>query len=236
MTFATHSQEIERIYSQFSRLGYRAIAITAANEGEGVSSVLRTLAQRYLLSGHKTLVIDLNFYHPTLMPVLDVTEPNDGKAILATPQLIATDDDQAVMTGIATPKGRSALVKLRRSGVLEEMIAKWHQEYDVVLFDTSPLNRVNANNLPAERVAAACDGALMVVLAGRTTKAQMHDAVDRLQAVDAAIVGSVLNDKYNPPLRDELLREINRLPKMLQWLAKRLSKIVTKHRLLSLDV
>ena len=235
MHTAPQNLEIERIYAHASAHGLRAIAITACNAGEGVSHVTLALAQRYLLAGASALVVDLNLHRPLLTSLLETYDAQPGIEPFTAPRLTGPRDGTIALTGVTVPAGRNALLKLRTPGVLEHCIRHWQQQFDVVLFDTSPLNRINANNLPAERVAAACDGALLVTLSGQTTRAQVSEGVGRLQAAGARLSGCIINDRFNPPLKSELLREIERLRSRLPRLADRLGRFVRTNRLLSLD-
>ena len=236
MTIPPQSMEIERIFSHLSTQGYRSVAITASNTDEGVTSVTLALAQRYLLSGLSALVVDLNLYRPSLIPMLETYTEQVTEGYFSSPQLVGTEKGVIALTGIAAPEGRDALVKLRHPGVLRQCIQQWHQQFDVVLFDTSPLNRINASNLPAERTAVECDATLLVVLANKTTKAQVSEAVERLTTAGAHLTGSILNDRYNPCLKHELIRQIKRLDRRCKWLSQRLQKIVNNNRLLTLDI
>lgn len=238
MTYSAQHTEIDRIYALVSSCGYRSIAITACNEGEGVSTVASSLAQRLLLSGHSTLLVDLNFYRPSLMPVLEA-RPSDKaqEALFDSPQLVAPAANEVMaVTGIAAPSGKNVLVKLRRPGVLEQCLEHWMDEFEVVIFDTSPLNRVNSNNLPAERVAGACDATLLVALARYTTQAQVSQGIQRLAAGNANLAGSIINDRDNPSLKSELLRQLRRFCQPRGWIARRLENLILRNRLLSLDV
>jgi hypothetical protein len=117
---------------------------------------------------------------------------------------------------------RSALLRLREPGVIENLIDEWKQDFDSILFDTSAINPVNGSNLPGTRAAAACDGTLLVVMAGRTTESMVKTAAKKLEDAGALLVGSVLNDRDHPPLLQELIRESDRirpfLPRLANWL------------------
>lgn len=236
MRLTAQTQEVDRIYSLVTSQGYRSVAITACNPGEGVSSVAMALSQRCLLSGQSALLVDLNLYRPSLVPLLATHTQTGCQELFPAPELMGVENHPLALTGVAAPCSRHALIKLRRPGILEQAIEHWQRDFDIVIIDTSPLNRVNANNVPAERAAAACDGTLLSVLSGRTSKAQVIEGVARLNAAGAAIAGCILNDKHTPPLRTELLREIKRLNKRFRWLAIWLRKKIRKNRLLSLEV
>ena len=101
-------------------------------------------------------------------------------------------------------------------------MVRWLEHYDVVLFDTSPLNALNRGNIPADQVCGACEGAVLVVLAGVTPTAMVQRAVDKLTRAEANLMGAVFNDRLNPGLASEILRELNRLPnnRLTEWLKR----------------
>jgi Mrp family chromosome partitioning ATPase len=236
ITIPVQNMEIERIYSQLLATDYRSIAVTSCRSGEGVTSLTLALAQRNLLAGRSTLIVDLNLYRPCLIPLLQLEADMNSRSLFKPPQLMTTVSQSLALTGIDTPQGREKLVKLRKPGILEQQIDDWLKSYDTVLLDTSPLGRVNANNLPAERVAAASQATLLVVLSGDTTKAMVSAAKERLESAGAQLAGCVLNDRFNPPLKQELLREIHRITPRFDRLRNRLSRWLNNNRLLSLEV
>lgn len=238
--------EIEQIYCQVLSKPRRAIAICSANAGEGVTSLAMALAQRNLLAGHATLVVDLNLYRPALKSLLSIADVTDDSSatqlqvnisttILAAPQLVTAQQNRLAVTGVTAPLQRENIIKLRQPGVLEQCISQWMHYYDSVIIDTSPLNRNNAQNIPAERVAAACDGAILMVLAGQTSEAMVSNAVKKLNSSNAQLLGCVFNDRDNPSLKNELLRELQRIRK-LTWLTRPLSKLIKRNQLLTLEI
>ncbi|MFT6926240.1 MAG: protein-tyrosine kinase [Psychromonas sp.] len=228
--------EIEQIYTQIFSAQKRAIAICSANAGEGVTSLAMALAERNLLAGHTTLVVDLNLYRPALKNLLNIAEVDrQSVSILSVPQLVTAQQHQLAVTGVTAPLHREKIIKLRQPGVLEQCIKQWLEHYDSVIIDTSPLNRINAQNIPAERVAAACDGVVLMVLAGQTSEAMVCSAVAKLKTSNAQLLGCVFNDRDNPCLKDELLREVQRIRKF-SWLTRPLKKLITNNQLLNLEV
>lgn len=156
--------------------------------------------------------------------------------LLEAPQLVCAAGQGITLTGVTAPGRREAIVKLRKPGVLEQCIASWQQMFDTVIFDTSPMNVSAADHIPPERVAAACDGSLLVVLSGRSTEAMVATALNRLNAGGAQLLGCLYNDRDNPPLQSELLREVTRLAPFFGRLASRLSRWIKNNHLLSLEV
>jgi len=91
-----------------------------------------------------------------------------------------------VLTSGTIPPNPSELLQ---SMAMEEMLAKLRTRYDVILIDAPPLLPVT----DAALLAAQADGALLVVRYGKTTKDQLTLAVERLNSVDAKLLGTVIN-------------------------------------------
>lgn len=234
MHIPPQNMEIEKIFSQLKAAKSRSIAISSVNSGEGVTSIAIALAQRSLLAGDKTLLVDLNLHRPAFNQLLDI-EQEPSEKLLNTPRLITTQTHQIALTGITAPDKREMVMMLRRPGVLKQCIDEWLNNFDNVIFDTSPLGRLNANNIPAEQIAAACDGCLLVVLAGHTTEAMITSAVKKLKSTGSTILGCIYNDKYNPSLKNELHRELNRLEPRFSRFTRPLHNFLNKNRLLSME-
>ena len=229
-----HYAELESIYSQTIDRGVRSLAITSCNGGEGTTTLACALAKRAQAGGHRTLLIDMNFCRPAIGPELGIEqkpwrslERHFSDEIELTP---AQADYQgegclAVLPGPATPTGS---LLLREKQYLDRCIQAWLAEYEVVIIDTSPLNAINRHNIPAERIAAECDGVLLTVRAGVTLQSQVVSAVARLEAMDVQLSGCVFNDIENPSLAEELIRETHRLqrwlPGLMSWLRQRVQR------------
>ncbi|BCB83828.1 hypothetical protein Psuf_011410 [Phytohabitans suffuscus] len=87
--------------------------------------------------------------------------------------------------------------ELLGSQALVDLLDRMRERFDIVIIDTPPL-------LPVTDAAVAtvrADGALVVVRCGRTTRPQVATAVRALAAVDARLLGFVLN--MTPPARNE---------------------------------
>ncbi len=236
MQIPPQNMEIEKIYSQLLGENDRAIAICSANQGEGVTSIALALAHRSLLAGHTTLIVDFNLYRPSLKRLLTLDGPVAENEVYDKPELVTVQQQSIALVGITAPTRRELMIKLRKPGVLEEFIVEWKKTFDTIIFDTSPINRINANNIPAERVAAACDGCLLVVLAGNTAEAMVTTAVEKLKAAGVNLLGCIFNDRDNPSLKNELLREARRLESRFSGLARRIANWIRKSHLLSMEV
>lgn len=229
--------EIERLYTQTICRGIRSIAVTAASRAEGTTTVAVALAQRCVAANLKTLLVDFNLLNPTppehLLQATDtLIEPDHTLQRLAW-QPTPESSDKAIVTlahcdisFLPAPVNSQKTLPFREPSNLKQCLQHWLNLFDVVVIDTSPVNAVNRANIPAETVAASCDGVVLVTLAGMTPAKQVIQACDKLQQAKAAILGAVFNNQYNPTLKHEMLREAYRLqrvfPRLGHWLVKRL--------------
>ena len=224
--------EIESIFYHTLNGNKRSIAITSTNPGEGVSTLALALTQRHLLAGHRTLLVDLTLQTPTLQTLFD--DDTSTTELLSPPQLINIGNGDATVMGVVAPKRRETILKLRKPGVLETVIQQWLEEYELVIIDTIPFNAANSNNIPTERICAACESTLLTILCGVTTAASIEHTTEQLKAGGATLSGTLLNDRDNPSLRSELLREVRRITPLLPRTAERLGQWIKQSRLLSL--
>lgn len=224
--FPIHYAELQAVYAQTVVKGHRSICISSAESGEGSSTLAYALAQRAAAAGRNTLLVDFNLYRPILNDLTNTPRqawsPEDDtgdKAIVRFPE-----QSFAILPA---PIGASAAAPFREHHVLEERLKLWLEEFDVIVADTSPLNNVNARNIPAELVCSSCDATILVVLSGRTAETNIRRAVERLRDAQANLIGTVLNDRYNPHLAEEMIRETRRLDK---WVPGIMEKIRRKIR------
>ena len=61
-TLPIHYLELETIYTKTLGQGLGSLAITAAESGEGITTLSMALSRRNETAGRKTLLVDLNLY------------------------------------------------------------------------------------------------------------------------------------------------------------------------------
>ncbi|QJY36292.1 chromosome partitioning protein ParA [Vibrio europaeus] len=219
---ATHT-EVEQIYLAAEMSESRSLCITACQSGDGVTSVVAALAERYLLAGHRTLIVDLNTFHPAF-ECIDIAPSDDDNVGL----LVEHASTHQMFTGLTVPKNQSALLAYKDPAQLQNAVTQWLTQYDRVICDTSPLLHINRGNIPAQVVASACDQTALVIMGGKTSSGQLEKAMQLINNPSISLLGSVLNLKQQATLAQEMVRELNRLkfvPK--SWRDKWASKILT---------
>lgn len=206
---ALHS-ETEQLFIMAETSNSKTLCVTACHANAGVTSLAMAMAERYLLAGYKTLLIDLNLHRPAFEPVIDIGHSDNLT-------LIADKDSMRCFQGRCCHLDTQALLQMRKELFLSQQLEVWMKDYQRIVIDTSPLLQQNRGNIPANLVASACDKTILSVLAGTTTKQDLKKALDMLSLKPISMLGTVLNQREQPTLSHELQREINRLT----WLPAR---------------
>ncbi|MEV4279148.1 polysaccharide biosynthesis tyrosine autokinase [Actinoplanes xinjiangensis] len=169
----------------------KTLAVTSAVPGEGRSATACGLALLFAEAGQRVLLVDVELRHPRLAAFLGredaagLSTVLDGTAALEQ-VLQPWGAGLWLLAGGRTPPNPSELLSSPR---MTELVDEVRRRFDVVIFDCPPLLPVT----DAAVVAARADGTLLVVRARRTTSVQVTDAVRALHAVNATLLGCVLN-------------------------------------------
>jgi len=77
--------------------------------------------------------------------------------------------------------------------ILKDMIHQMKADYDVIIFDSSPLLHQNRNNCDPVQLALICDMVLMVVQDKMTRKGELQAAVDVITSGGGTVDGVIYN-------------------------------------------
>jgi len=226
--------ELESVYARSIGHGYQVVAITAAEDGVGVSTLVTALAKRSQAGGHRTLIIDLNLQHPNIGQNFDLSPhfcdlyENENERLI---HKVEKDN----LSVLLAPIDDKNLLKLREHDYFSRQLNRWRADYDVIIIDTSPVNAINRNNIPSELICSACDAAIMVVSAGKSQESGVKHAYSKLKNAHVNVVGTVINDKENPSLANELIRETYRLEKWMPNLMSACRRYIKHSEFLNLE-
>jgi capsular exopolysaccharide synthesis family protein len=172
----------------------KTLVVTSAGVGEGKSTTLANLAVVSAQAGRTVILVDADLRRPTLHQVFDLdnetglTTVMRDEAALASPPLRATGiDGLSVLTSGPLPPNPADLLGSRR---MDQVIAALAGQADQVFFDTPPVVAVTDAAVLATKV----DGVLLVVSAGKTRREYARTAVQRLEQINARLVGTVLTN------------------------------------------
>lgn len=190
---------------QFATRGTRAgaLAITSGRQDEGKTTTIMQLAIASAEVGQRVIVVEADFRRPALQRAMvpdreDPMRPGFSNYLVEA----ATLDEVIHPTGRPNisivpagplPPSPSALLESRRG---QSAVADFLTRSDLVLVDCPPLS-IGAD---ASVISGWVDGVIVVVDLGGSTDKTVRDAVRQLEAVDANLLGLVLNrDKGAEP-------------------------------------
>ncbi|HAS6280495.1 TPA: chromosome partitioning protein ParA [Vibrio vulnificus] len=224
---ATHA-EIEQLYLKAELEQIRSICLTGCSSGDGVTSIATALAERFILAGHHTLYVDLNLFKPAFHDVHSFEhEAQPG-------MLIEHNETHQVLVGVPAPTQTAVQLSYKDPANLCSAVNKWQSHYERIIIDTSPLLNLNKGNVPAQSVASACDGTILVACYGSTTENQILQAQSLLNARSIHLLGTILNMKDSPSFSEELVRQLNKFKFLPLRLRKRLENWLYKNEFLNL--
>jgi capsular exopolysaccharide synthesis family protein len=170
----------------------KVFVMSSAVPGEGKTTTSLNLAISLAQAGTRTLLLEGDLRRPRISERLGidgavgVTSVLVGKVKLGDAIHVHDDTGLEVLPCGPLPPNPSELLQ---SKAMAELVSEVRGEYDVVLIDAPPLLPVT----DAALLATHADGTILVVRHARTTRDQIAGAVERLDQVDSAVVGLVLN-------------------------------------------
>ena len=168
------------------------LVVTSSVANEGKSSTATNLAIAFAESSKRVLLLEADLRRPRVSDYLGL-EGSVGLTNLLAGQVELSDVLQpwgdsglTVLPSGSLPPNPSELLG---SSNMAQLIATLRQSFDMVVVDTPPLLPVT----DAVVASVHADGVVVVVRHGSTTRRQLSTALRSLEAVDARILGCVLN-------------------------------------------
>lgn len=170
----------------------KAIVVTSAVPEEGKTTTLCNLAIVLARAGQRVVVVETDLRRPRAADYLGLEGAVGLTSVLS--GRVGLDDalqpwGAALFDVLASGPIPPNPSELLASGQMANVLSELGQRYDMVLLDAPPLLPVTDGAV----IGAACDGALLVVRHGRTTRNQVKAAVSALDAVSARLLGTVLS-------------------------------------------
>ena len=171
----------------------KVIVVTSSLPGEGKSFSASNLALALRAAGTSVVLVEGDLRRPRVA---------DYFGLERTVGLTSVLTGRASLDAALQPWGGSRTMQVLASGVLppnpsellgsrnmEELLAELARRFSVVLVDAPPLLPVT----DAAAVGRLCDGAIVVVRHGQTTRPQLHAALTALDAASVRVLGTVVN-------------------------------------------
>ncbi|SCH19713.1 MULTISPECIES: CpsD/CapB family tyrosine-protein kinase [unclassified Romboutsia] len=170
----------------------KTILITSSEMNEGKTTTVANIARCFSeLDNKKTIVIDCDFRKQSINKYFRLSKNTKGLSdiIYENKELeicVQKDGDLDILCS-GTFKANPAV--LLQSSKMKKLIEYLKEKYDYILIDSPPVGRVNDACIIAQYV----DGTVVVAASKETEKSQVKVTKDRLEKVNANIIGVVLN-------------------------------------------
>lgn len=171
----------------------KTIVLTSCNPEEGKTSLAIGLAVAMANSGWKVLLIDADMRKPMVAKRLNkgvqlgLSDYLSGRMAL---NEVISETNINNFYYLSSGTDLKNPISLISSNRFESLITKGHKEYDFVLFDTPALSSVVDGAL----LASKADATLFVVKMGFTKIPNLKRAKEKLENLNAKILGVVLNN------------------------------------------
>jgi polysaccharide biosynthesis transport protein len=170
----------------------RSLAVTSSNPLEGKTMTVVNLGIVMSQSGHRTLLVDSDMRRPRLHKIFGVSSEHG----LSRAVLDQSDLDNAVRsTGVPNlfvmpcgpmPPNPAELLQTEK---FHSLVRKLGDRFDRVIFDSPPVLAVT----DAAILSRLVDGTALVIRSGRTTRDAVIRSRGQLAAVNAHLIGVILN-------------------------------------------
>ncbi len=169
----------------------KLLMVASSVPGEGKSTTTVNLGIVLAHTGASVLLVDADLRKPRLHRVFKVPRGPGLTELLVQEGVsgvfYATGIDNLTLLTAGTPPPNPA--ELLSSSTSSHLFEELARRYDYVIVDTSPIMGL------ADPIALSTkvSGVLLVSAAGKVGRSALREAVKRLRAVDATLLGSVLN-------------------------------------------
>jgi capsular exopolysaccharide synthesis family protein len=167
----------------------KAVVVTSAVPREGKSRTAANLAITLAESGLRVILVDADFRRPAVHHLFRrIDERGLSNMILddrVYPEFVhqtALPNLKVIYGGTPPPNPSELLGSKRLLRIVHELAT----ESDILVFDTPPINAVT----DAALLAARFDATILVIEAGRTSRAAVQRAKDTIQAVGGSLAGA----------------------------------------------
>ncbi|WP_408071417.1 CpsD/CapB family tyrosine-protein kinase [Butyrivibrio sp. JL13D10] len=175
----------------------KKIMIISSTPNEGKSFIAVQLMRQLAQTGTRTALIDADMRKSTMAVKYGMELENGGK-IQGTSSVLSGDcefrdafyptsiDNGFVLPNVDNVVNPSRLLESQR---FEDLLNYAGDNFRYTLIDSSPLDLVS----DGERIGSLCDGAILVVRSGATSKSMVRHSAMQLERAGCPLLGIVLN-------------------------------------------
>jgi capsular exopolysaccharide synthesis family protein len=193
-TMQAEAFRILRTNLQFANVDHppRVIVVTSPQPGEGKTTAACNVALTLALGGARVVLVDGDLRKPAVGAYLGISSAAGLTSVLAGQHELRDvvvsygRNTLAVLPSGPTPPNPSELLGSQQ---MADLLGTLANHYDLVVIDAPPVLPVT----DAAVLAAIADGAVLVLRHARTRREEAQRAIQALTAVNAKLLGTVLN-------------------------------------------
>lgn len=170
-----------------------SLLVTSSVPSEGKSTIASNLAYVLSQTNKNVLIVDADLRKPTVHKTYRLNNQSGLTTLLSQPnlkfnQIVQRSSDLGLylLPSGPIPPNPSELLS---SGRMQSLMKELNENFDVVIYDTPPVNTVTDPLILANRV----DGVVIVARQGYVKREQIRKSIDSLRKLDSNILGYVLN-------------------------------------------
>ncbi|XID92831.1 CpsD/CapB family tyrosine-protein kinase [Paenibacillaceae bacterium WGS1546] len=170
----------------------RTVLVTSTEQGAGKSTTAVNLAAAFALMGKKTVIVDADMRKPTQHLYFHKSNRIGLSNLLRGQTTVPQSLQETHIEGLRLlpsgppPSNPAELLNLPR---MEEIVDQLKREFEIVIFDTTPVLPVT----DAQIIGAKVEGVLFVLRYGKTKREAAKKALAQLEYMKANVIGVVLN-------------------------------------------
>ncbi|MED3573035.1 CpsD/CapB family tyrosine-protein kinase [Cytobacillus praedii] len=170
----------------------KSIVLASAQSGEGKSTTASNLAIVLAQQGNQVLLVDADLRKPSIHYAFRVSNIEGLTNVLTKEVELdraikqTTINNLSLLTSGSKPPNPSEILS---SNSMEILMGKLKEMFDFVIYDTPPVLAVTDSQVLANK----CDGVILVVASGKTTKELALKSLEVLKQARAHILGAVVN-------------------------------------------
>ena len=180
---------------QFAKAGnsFKTLLMTSPTPSEGKSTTISNLAIAFAQTGKKVLLVDADLRRPAIDTTFKLkkgeglSELLTGKAKTAAVVRKTDIENLSIITSGAIPASPAEILGSDR---MREFIEEVKKDYDIILFDSSPVLAVTDPSV----LSTQTEGSIIVVSAGKTRVQELEQTTELLEGVGGKVIGVVINN------------------------------------------
>ncbi len=171
--------------------GCKSFVISSSVPGEGKSTTAVNIAVAFSQLGKNVLLIDADLRRPSIHKKLKLINTKGLYTVLSGNASFddCVQNSNKHLDVLTSGPLSSNPIELIESVALSELLSKLHQQYDYIIFDSTPINIVS----DAVSLAPKTDGLVLVVKENSTRRDDIHHALSACKFANIRVLGTVIN-------------------------------------------